>query len=198
MRKETVSNMQMRGSAAAVLTLLLILGGVGDAHASGGGAPEPAPEESEAPKYLFHMTAGNATYDSGVLTLESVYNETTVFTDRPEREAFPVHTMFTVNAMFAAVSAGDLDDDSFFVDPPNAAFSCALSSGELVRAVFVLRTPLQSDSAIAFDAEVLYASVSGAFQCDGPAVRFAFVDDEEEDIMCVAVTYFTCCSERGD
>ena len=61
MRKKTVSNMQMRGSAAAVLTLLLILGGVGDAHASGGGAPEPAPEESEAPKYLFHMTAGNAT-----------------------------------------------------------------------------------------------------------------------------------------
>ena len=150
--------------------LVVILGVVAGAHASGG-APEPAPE-SEQPEYLFHMTAGNATYEAGVLTLENVDEEITVFTDRPERDAFAVHTMSTITAMFAAVSAGGLeDDDSFFVDPPNAAFSCALSSGELVRSVFVLRTPLQSDSAITFDAELMYSSVSGAIECDGPAVR---------------------------
>jgi len=164
-------SVQTRCSAAAVLTMmLLILGVVPGAHASGGG-PEPAPE-SETPEYLFHMTAGNATYEAGMLTLKSVDNETTVFTDRPERDAFAVHTMSTITAMFAAVSAGDLDDDdSFIVDPPNAAFSCALSSGEVVRSVFVLRTPLQSDSIVTFDAELLYSSVSGAIECVGPAVR---------------------------
>ena len=119
-----------------------------------------------------------------MLTLSSVLNETTVFTDRPERDAFPVHTMSFITAAFAAVSAGDLEDDSFFVDQPNAAFSCAVSSGEVVRAVFVLRTPLQSDLAITFDAEVLYTSMPGSIECEGPAVRFAFIDDDEdEDIM---------------
>ena len=176
--------MRMRNSVCVVmpgtvLPLLLILGVVGGAHASSGGAPEPALEETERPEYLFHMTAGSATYEAGLLTLESVHNETTVFTDRPERDAFPVHTMSFVTAMFAAVSAGDLEDDSFFEDTPNAAFGYAVSSGEVAHAVFVLHTPLQSDSAITFDAEVLYASMPGSFQCDGPAVRFALIEERD-------------------
>ena len=114
-----------------------------------------------------------------MLTLSSVLNETTVFTDRPERDAFPVHTMSFITAAFAAVSAGDLEDDSFFEDTPNAAFGYAVSSGEVAHAVFVLHTPLQSDSAITFDAEVLYASMPGSFQCDGPAVRFAFIEERD-------------------
>ena len=54
-----------------VLPLLLILGVVGGAHASSGGAPEPALEETERPEYLFHMTAGSATYEAGLLTLDA-------------------------------------------------------------------------------------------------------------------------------
>ena len=133
-----------------------------------------------------------------MLTLESVYKETTVFTDRPERDAFPVHTMSTITVMFAAVSAGDLeDDDSFVVDPPNAAFSCALSSGEVVRSVFVLRTPSQSDSVVVFDAELLYSSVSGPIACDGPAVR-CFLRSVIDDGVIMSVGHCTrCCRETG-
>ena len=64
-----------------------------------------------------------------------------------------------------------MEDDSFYVDLPNAAFSCLLNSGEVARAVVVLRAPSESDSDVAFEVEVLYASVPGAIECGGPAVR---------------------------
>ena len=63
------------------------------------------------------------------------------------------------------------EDDSFYADPPNAAFSCPLGSGEVARAVYVLRAPSESDSDVAFEVQVLYASVPGVIECDGPAVR---------------------------
>ena len=121
------------------------------------------------------MTAGNATFvpgggdHDGVLTLDGFDDETIAFTDRPGREAVPIATADFVAGAFAPVDGPE--DDSFYADPPNAAFSCPLGSGEVARAVYVLRAPLESDSDVAFEVQVLYASVSGAIECDGPAVR---------------------------
>ena len=119
------------------------------------------------------MTAGNATFVShgdhdGVLTLDGFDNETIAFTDRPGRDAFPIATSDFVAGAFAPV---DGPEDSFYADPPNAAFSCPLGSGEVVRAVYVLRAPSESSADAAFEVQVLYASVPGAIECDGPAVR---------------------------
>ena len=137
-------------------------------------APEPAPE-SEQQEYLYMMTAGNATFvpgggdHDGVLTLDGFNNETIAFTDRPGRDAFPISTEDFVAAAFAPVDGPE--DNSFYADPPNAAFSCPLGSGEVARAVYVLRAPSESDSDVAFEVQVLYASVPGAIECGGPAVR---------------------------
>ena len=91
------------------------------------------------------------------------------FTDRPGREAMPIATEDFVAGAFAAVDGPE--DNSFYADPPNAAFSCPLGSGEVARAVYVLRAPSESDSDVAFEVQVLYASVPGAIECGGPAVR---------------------------
>ena len=121
------------------------------------------------------MTAGNATFvpgvndHGGVLSLDGFNNETIAFADRPGRDAFPISTEDFVAGAFAPV--GGPEDDSFYADPPNAAFSCPLGSGEVARAVYVLRAPSESSADAAFEVEVLYASVPGAIECDGPAVR---------------------------
>ena len=121
------------------------------------------------------MTAGNASFvpgggdHDGVLTLDGFSNETIAFTDRPGRDAFPISTEGFVVGAFAAVDGPE--DNSFYADPPNAAFSCPLGSGEVARAVYVLRAPSESDSDVAFEAEALYTSESGAIECGGPAAR---------------------------
>ncbi|MED6307024.1 MAG: hypothetical protein VX563_03375 [Planctomycetota bacterium] len=127
------------------------------------------------PEYLFMMTAGNATFvpgggdHGGVLTLDGFGNETIAFTDRPGRDAFPISTADFVAYAFAPVDGPE--DDSFYADPPNAAFSCPLASGEVARAVYVLRAPSESSADAAFEVQVLYASVPGAIECEGPTVR---------------------------
>ena len=156
-----------------LLSLLGFMGAACRAYASVD-APEPAPE-AEQTEYLFMMTAGNATfvpgggdYD-GVLTLDGLDNETIAFTDRPSRDAFPIST-----EGFVAVASAPIDgpeDNSFYADPPNAAFSCPLGSGGVARAVYVLRAPSESNSDVAFEVQVLYTSVQGAIECGGPAVR---------------------------
>ena len=121
------------------------------------------------------MIAANATFvpgggdRDGVLTLDGFDDETIAFTDRPGRDAYPIATADFVAAAFAPVDSPE--DDSFYADPPNAAFSCPLGSGGVARAVYVLRAPSESDSDVAFEVEVLYASAPGAIECDGPAVR---------------------------
>ena len=121
------------------------------------------------------MTAGNATFvpgvndNDGVLTLDGFNNETIAFADRPGRDAFPISTADFVGSAFAPVDGPE--DNSFYADPPNAAFSCPLGSGEVARAVYVLRAPSESDSDVAFEVQVLYASVPGAIECAGSAVR---------------------------
>ena len=137
-------------------------------------APEPAPE-TEQPEYLFMMTAANATFvpgvddNDGLQTLDGFDDETIAFTDRPGREASLVATDVPIRVFFFPVDG--LEDDIFYVDLPNADFSCPLGSGEVARAVYVLLAPSESDSDVAFEVEVLYASVQGVIECDGPAVR---------------------------
>ena len=121
------------------------------------------------------MRAGNATFvpgggdHDGVLTLDGFDDETIAFTDRPGRDAFPIATADFVAAAFAPVDGPE--DNSFYADPPNAAFSCPLGSGEVASAVYVLRAPSESGSGVAFEVQVLYASVPGAIECGGPVVR---------------------------
>ena len=60
--------------------------------------------------------------------------------------------------------------NSFFVDPPNAAFSCAVGPGEVARAIFVLRAPSESSSgALSFEVDVLYANdPEASLTCEEP------------------------------
>ena len=79
-----------------------------------------------------------------------------------------------MDVLFAPVDGPD--DDSFSAVPPNAAFSCMSSSGDYARAIFVLQSPAASDSDVAFEVDVLFASGVGADEdemlvCDGFAVR---------------------------
>ena len=137
---------------------------------------EPQPETDGPPEFLFQMVAGGATFEAGtgsfdgVLTLLDVDNQTVAFSDRPERIARPISTDDFL-ALFAPVD--DPESNSFFADPPNAAFSCAVGTGEVFRAVFVIRAPSESRSGkVSLEVESLYLSHHGAWQeCDGPAVR---------------------------
>ena len=109
--------------------------------------PAPEPEEDSTPQvsYLFQLTAAGAMYEAGVgehdgvLSLIDTANSTVVFSDRPERIAFSTSTDALIAEVFAPVDGSN--ENSFYVDPPNAAFSCMDSSGAVIRAVYVLRAP---------------------------------------------------------
>ena len=141
--------------------------------------PAPEPEEDSATQvsYLFQLTAAGAMYEGGVgkhdgvLTLIDTANSTVVFSDRPERIAFSSPTDALLAEVFAPVDGPN--DNSFYVNPPNAAFSCMDSSGDVMRAVYVLRAPsvdtMTDTSLLSFQVDVLYTDVSDDVSCDGLA-----------------------------
>lgn len=141
---------------------------------------EPAPESDETPEFLFQMLAAGATFEAeagsfdGVLTLINVNNQTVAFSDRPERIAGTVPTHEFVLAAFAPVDGPE--DNSFFVDPPNAAFSCVVGPGEVARAVFVLRSASESNSSeFYFEVDVLYANhLEESLTCGGPVCSVVY------------------------
>ena len=94
-----------------------------------------------------------------------------VFSDRPERIAGTVSTDALLAEVFAPVDGSNAN--SFYVDPPNAAFSCTYSSGAVMRAVYVLRAPsvstMTDNGVLSFQIDVLYADVSDDVSCDGLA-----------------------------
>ena len=171
----------MRYMGIATLLLVLIASSTGNVRASvDAPAPEPETEADESTSLLFQMLAGGATYEAsvgshdGVLMLIDASDDIIVFTDRPERNATAVPTDIVVEVLFAPVDGPD--DDSFYAVPPNAAFSCMSSSGDYARAIFVLQSPAASDSDVAFEVDVLFASGEGSDEdemlvCDGFAVR---------------------------
>ena len=114
--------------------------------------------------------AGVGEHD-GVLTLIDTANSTVVFSDRPERIAYTASTDALIAELFAPVDGSN--ENSFYVDPPNAAFSCMDSSGTVMRAVYVLRAPsvdtMTDTSVLSFEVDVLYADVPGDVSCDGLA-----------------------------
>ena len=94
-----------------------------------------------------------------------------VFSDRPERITGTVSTDALIDEVFAPVNGSN--ENSFYVDPPNAAFSCMDSSGAVIRAVYVLRSPsvdtMTDTSLLSFQVDVLYTDVSDDVSCDGLA-----------------------------
>ena len=171
----------MRYMGIATLLLVLIASSTGNVRASvDAPAPEPETEADESTSVLFQMVAAGATYEAGVgsrdgvLTLIDLASDTIVFTDRPERVAVALSTDDVVDVLFAPVDGRN--DDSFYANPPNAAFSCMSTSGDYARAIFVLQSPVASDSDLAFEVDVLFASGVGADEdemlvCDGFTVR---------------------------
>ena len=147
------------------------------ATVDGAPAPEPVPETDgfASSEFLFQMVAGGATFvagvgsHDGVLTLENVNIETIAFSDRPERIAIMVPTDEYLT-LFETVGGGP-EDNSFYSDPPNAAFSCAVGPSEIARAVFVLHSPSKSlaSGALSFEVDVLYLShPEDSLTCEGP------------------------------
>ena len=140
-------------------------------------APEPEEDSTTQVSYLFQLTAGGAMYEAGVgehdgvLKLIDTANSTLVFSDRPERIAVTASTDALIAEVFAPVDGSN--ENSFYVDPPNAAFSCMDSSGDVTRAVYVLRAPSVSTvtdtSLLSFEVDVLYMDVSDDVSCDGLA-----------------------------
>ena len=159
------------------MLVVLVLATIHDtAHAL---EPAPEPEEDSATQvgYLFQLTATSATYEAGVgehdgvLSLIDTANSTVVFSDRPERIAVTTSTDELIAEVFAPVDGSN--ENSFYVDPPNAAFSCMDSSGDVMRAVYVLRAPsmdtMTDTSFLSFEVDVLYTDVSDDVSCDGLA-----------------------------
>ena len=91
-----------------------------------------------------------------------------VFSDRPERITGTVSTDALIAELFAPVDGSN--ENSFYVDPPNAAFSCMDNSGDVMRAVYVLRAPsvdtMTDTSLLSFDVDVLYTDAPGDVSCD--------------------------------
>ena len=160
----------------AVLVVLVLATIHDTAHAL---EPAPEPEEDSATQvgYLFQLTATSATYKAGVgehdgvLSLIDTANSTVVFSDRPERIAFSTSTDELIAEVFAPVDGSN--ENSFYVDPPNAAFLCMDSSGDVTRAVYVLRAPsvdtMTDTSMLSFEVDVLYTDVVDDVSCDGLA-----------------------------
>ena len=141
-------------------------------------APEPEEDSTTQVSYLFQLTAAGAMYEAGVgehdgvLSLIDTANSTVVFSDRPERIAFSSPTDALLAEVFAPVDGPN--DNSFYVDPPNAAFSCMMDmSGTVTRAVYVLRAlslnSMTNTSVLSFEVDVLYMDVSDDVSCDGLA-----------------------------
>ena len=159
------------------LLVVLVLATIHDTAHALEPAPEPEEESTTQVEYLFQLTAAGAMYEAGVgehdgmLSLIDTANSTVVFSDRPERIAGTVSTDALLAEVFAPVD--DPNENSFYVDPPNAAFSCMDNSGDVMRAVYVLRAPsvstVNDTSLLSFEVDVLYADVSDDVSCDGLA-----------------------------
>ena len=157
--------------------VVLVLATIHDAAYALETAPEPEEDSTTQVSYLFQLTAAGAMYEAGVgehdgvLSLIDTANSTVVFSDRPERIAFSTSTDALLAEVFAPVDGPN--DNSFYVDPPNAAFSCMDSSGDVMRAVYVLRAPsldtMTDTSVLSFEVDVLYADVPDDVSCDGLA-----------------------------
>ena len=159
------------------MLLVLVLASLHDAVYALEPAPEPEEDSTTQVSYLFQLTATSAMYEAGVgdhdgvLSLIDTANSTLVFSDRPERIAFSSPTDALIAEVFAPVDGSN--ENSFYVDPPNAAFSCMDSSGDVMRAVYVLRAPsvdtMTDTSLLSFDVDVLYTDAPGDVSCDGLA-----------------------------
>ena len=155
----------------------LVLASLHDAVYALEPAPEPEEDTTTQVSYLFQLTATSAMYEAGVgehdgvLTLIDTANSTVVFSDRPERIAVMTSTDALIAEVFAPIDGSN--ENSFYVDPPNAAFSCMDSSGAVIRAVYVLRAPsvdtMTDNGVLSFDVDVLYTDVSDDVSCDGLA-----------------------------
>ena len=116
------------------MLLVLVLASLHDAVYALEPAPEPEEDSTTQVSYLFQLTATSAMYEAdvgdhdGVLSLIDTANSTLVFSDRPERIAFSSPTDALIAEVFAPVDGSN--ENSFYVDPPNAAFSCTYSSGQ--------------------------------------------------------------------
>ena len=156
---------------------VLVLASLHDAVYALEPAPEPEEDGNTQVSYLFQLTATSAMYEAGagehdgVLSLIDTANSTVVFSDRPERIAVTTSTDALLAEVFAPVDGSN--ENSFYVDPPNAAFSCMDSSGDVMRAVYVLRAPSVSTvtdtSILSFEVDVLYTDVADDVSCDGLA-----------------------------
>ena len=78
--------------------------------------------------------------------------------------------MADTSALLAVLfAADDEDNDSFALDPPNAALTCFDSSGEVVRAVVELISVLSTSNDVQFEANFIYPATDPAqdLACDG-------------------------------
>ena len=157
--------------------VVLVLATIHDTAQALEPAPEPEEDSATQVEYLFQLTASGAMYEAGVgdhdgvLSLIDTANTTLVFSDRPERIAATTSTDALIAEVFAPVDGSN--ENSFYVDPPNAAFSCMDSSGDVIRAVYVLRAPsmdtMTDTSLLTFEVDVLYTDAPGDVSCDGLA-----------------------------
>ena len=162
------------------MLVVLVLATIHDTAHALEPAPEPEEDSTTQVSYLFQLTAAGAMYEAGVgehdgvLTLIDTANSTLVFSDRPERIAVTTSTDALIAEVFAPVDGPN--DNSFYVDPPNAAFSCMDSSGDVMRAVYVLRAPsvdtMTDNGVLSFEVDVLYTDVLDDSSCDRLATLF--------------------------
>ena len=177
-RRLTTGKMRRNDILLGLMILTgLVLASLHDAVHALEPALEPEEDNTTQVSYLFQLTATSATYEvgvgehDGVLSLIDTANSTVVFSDRPERIAVTTSTDALLAEVFAPVDGSN--ENSFYVDPPNAAFSCMDSSDDVMRAVYVLRAPslntVKDTSVVSFEVDMLYTDVPDDVSCDGLA-----------------------------
>jgi len=169
--------MRTHRTVTIVIAIAGLLSGSGFAVAQTATSAPPAPPHVPLQKTIGQATpdiipslivinSRSATLQGGKLTLIGVAPNSIVFADRPVRAAGHALTAHLLEEW----APGNVDDDSFTRNPPNATISAFSKDGSAIRdAVIVMKTPKLEGDQLTFDVDVLEGDLTGA---DGAASVF--------------------------
>lgn len=127
----------------------------------------------ESKSWLFMEVANSATLADGKLVLEGIDDQIVLFADRPYREALDA-------PLQGVIKNWDKGDNSFAVDPPNAALT-GISDGKQVGLIVTLSNPKLEGGTLQFD----YQTVNGVDASELESVSLVIDNALKYPIDCI-------------